>query len=58
MAIYRIRNGIVIRNMLLIEIQKFYEKEYFIGVIESSDSQQNNAVDSRSYDRYQNDLPS
>ena len=38
MAIYRIRNGIVIRNMLLIEIQKFYEKEYFIGVIESSDS--------------------
>ena len=32
MAIYRIRNGITIRNMLLIEIQKFYEKEYQIGV--------------------------
>ena len=32
MAIYRIRNGIEIRNMLLMEIQKFYEKEYLIGV--------------------------
>ena len=28
----RIRNGITIRNMLLMEIQKFYEKEYLIGV--------------------------
>lgn len=26
MAVYRIRNGIEIRNMLLIEVQKFYEK--------------------------------
>ena len=32
MAIYRIRNGIEIRNMLLMEIQKFYEKEYSIGI--------------------------
>lgn len=32
MAVYRIRNGIEIRNMLLIEIQKFYEKEYLIGM--------------------------
>ena len=26
MAVYRIRNGVEIRNMLLMEIQKFYEK--------------------------------
>ena len=32
MAVYRIRNGIEIRNMLLMEIQKFYEKEYLIGM--------------------------
>ena len=32
MAVYRIRNGVEIRNMLLMEIQKFYEKEYLIGV--------------------------
>lgn len=32
MAIYRIRNGIEIINMLLMEIQKFYEKEYSIGM--------------------------
>ncbi|MBQ7198199.1 MAG: PRD domain-containing protein, partial [Selenomonadaceae bacterium] len=31
MAVYRIRNGIEIRNMLLIEVQKFYEKEYQVG---------------------------
>ena len=32
MAVYRIRNGIEIRNMLLIEVQKFYEKKYQIGL--------------------------
>ena len=32
MAVYRIRNGIEIRNMLLIEVQKFYEKEYQVGL--------------------------
>ncbi|MCR5833301.1 MAG: PRD domain-containing protein [Selenomonadaceae bacterium] len=32
MAVYRIRNGVEIRNMLLMEIKKFYEKEYSIGM--------------------------
>lgn len=32
MAVYRLRNGIEIRNMVLTEIQKFYEKEYLIGL--------------------------
>lgn len=32
MAVYRIQNGIEIRSMFLIEIQKFYEKEYQVGV--------------------------
>ena len=32
MAVYRIRNGIEIRSMLLVEIQKFYEKEFEVGI--------------------------
>ena len=32
MAVYRIRNGIEIRNMLLLELKKFYDKEYLIGL--------------------------
>ena len=32
MAVYRIRNGIEIRSMFLMEIQKFYEKEFSIGL--------------------------
>lgn len=32
MAVYRIRNGIEIRSMFLPEIQKFYEKEFLIGL--------------------------
>ena len=32
MAVYRIRNGVEIRSMFLMEIQKFYEKEFLIGL--------------------------
>lgn len=32
MAIYRIQNGVEIRSMFLMEIQKFYEKEYQVGI--------------------------
>ncbi len=31
MAVYRIRNGIVIKNMVLTEVKNFYEKEFQIG---------------------------
>ena len=31
MAVYRIRNGIVIKNMVLNEVKNFYEKEFQIG---------------------------
>ena len=32
MAIYRIRNGIEIRSILLTEVRKFYDKEYDVGM--------------------------
>lgn len=32
MAVHRARNGITINNMLLLEIKKFYEQEYSIGL--------------------------
>ena len=31
MAVHRIRNGISIRNMMLLDIKRFYEKEFQIG---------------------------
>lgn len=32
MAVYRIRNGIEIRSILLTEVRKFYDKEYDVGM--------------------------
>lgn len=32
MAVYRIRNGIEIRSILLTEVRKFYDKEYNVGM--------------------------
>ena len=31
MAVHRIRNGILIKNMMLLDIKRFYEKEFQIG---------------------------
>lgn len=31
MAIHRIRHGILIKNMMLLDIKRFYEKEFLIG---------------------------
>ena len=31
MAVHRIRNGILIKNMMLLDLKRFYEKEFLIG---------------------------